>query len=264
MIFPTIVLAGLAMAQAAPSPSPRPDPAIERLQWSKATDGAEPITAIDIRNDFGDIRARSAANRVLDVTMTVQRLDPANERVGFTVERRGSAIALVVAYPPGRVRDANAHPAKDSYDRLDLVVFVPAGVTLRAHTLRGRVEVRGVKSDVDAVTEDGPIYLANKGAMVARTTSGSITALPDAGVLAEAGAPLILQTDTGAIDVTLSGQPGPELRAESGGEMTTALPVQRTKQGTRARVASVAEPRAVRLLLISSRTGAVRIVRDDP
>lgn len=259
-----------AASSAAPSPVPSPSPSaaavsgIERLQWSRAVDGEEPVTAIDIRNDFGDIRARGAGDRVLDVTMTVQRLDPSGQRLGFTVERRGGAIALVVAYPPGRVKDAVAHPAKDSYDRLDLVVFVPAGVALRAHTLRGRVEARGLKGDVDAFTEDGPIFVRTTGTTTARTVSGTITALPDAATLAVAGPPLVLASDSGTIEVTLSGQPSPELRVETAGEIETTLALARTRQGDRDRAVSAPDPKAVRLLLVGSRTGKVRILRDDP
>jgi hypothetical protein len=272
MNVPSVVLASCLAAgslgpapQSSPSPSPPPrEPAIERLQWSKSVDGPEPITAFDVRNDFGDIRARGAGDRVLDVSMVVQRLDPAGDRVGFTVERRGGAVALVVSYPPGRIRDANPHPAKDSYDRLDLVVFVPAGVALRAHTLRGRVEARGLKSDVDATTEDGPIQVRVTGTTQARTVSGAITVLPDAATLVAAGPPLVLQSVSGPIDVTLTGQPGAELRVETAGEVVTALPVRRSRHGDRTRVVSGPDPRAVRLLLISSQTGRVTIVRDDP
>jgi len=254
-----------AVPQPSPSASPSPrDVVIERLQWSKAVDGPEPIAAFEVHNDFGDIRARAAGDRVLDVSMAVQRLDPAGDKVGFTVERRGSAVALVVSYPPGRIRDSIAHPPKDSYDRLDLVVFVPAGVILRAHTLRGRVEARGLKSDVEAVTEDGPIFLRTTGTMQARTVSGEITALPDAAALAAAGPPLVLQSVSGTIDVTLAGQPGPELRVETAGEIVTSLNVRRSRHGVRTRVVSAPDARAVRLLLISSQAGRVRIVRDDP
>ena len=265
--FASCIVSTAAGAAQDPSPSPSPgarDLAIERLQWTKPVDGPEPITTFDVRNDFGDIRARLARDRVLDVSMVVQRLDLAGDKVGFTVERRGNTIALVVSYPPGRVRDSVAQPAKDSYDRVDLVVFVPPGVTLRAQTLRGQVEARGLKSDVEAVTADGPIVLRTTGTMQARTSSGEIMVVPDAATLATPGPPFVLQSGSGAIAVTLLGQPGPELRVETTGEIVTTLAARRRRHGDRTRLVSVADPRAVRLLLISSGTGDVRIVRDDP
>ena len=253
-----------ARAEQSPAPVTADTVVIERLQWSRSVDGPDPITSFEVRNDFGDIRARAAGDRVLDVSMVVQRLDPAGEKVGFTVERRGSAVALVVAYPPGRVRDAIARPPKDSYDRLDLVVFVPPGVTLRAHTLRGQVEVRGLKNDVEAATADGPILLRTAGAMQARTVSGEITAVPEAAALATRGAPLILQSDTGTIDVTLPAGRGPEIRVETAGVIESALRLRHTRHGDRTRAVSPPDPRAVRLLLVDSRSGRVRIVRDGP
>lgn len=251
-----------------PAPSPSPSPAqrevvIERLQWTKAIDGPEPITAMEVRNDFGDIRARLAGDRTLEAWMVVQRLDPAGERVGFTVERRGGAVALVVGYPPGRVRDAVPHPAKDSYDRLDLVVFVPEGVTLRAHTLRGQVEVRGLKSDVEAATLDGPVFLRTTGAVQARTGGGEITAWLDAAPFDKSGPPLLLQSRSGPIVVTLPAGAQPDLRVETGGEIATALDVRRSRRNGRAR-ATLPAPASARLLLVSSGAGAVRIEREEP
>jgi hypothetical protein len=256
------LIAALLASSLAAGP-PERELVIERQQWSRAVDGPDPIDLLEVRNDFGDIRARLATDHHLDASMVVQRLDPAGEKVGFTVERRGRAVALVVSYPPGRVRDAVAQPAKDSYDRVDLVVFVPAGVALHAHTLRGRVEVSGLKSDVEAATRDGPIYLRTAGTMQARTVSGEIQALPVAATLGTPGPPFVLQSVSGTINVTLEGQPYPELRVESAGPITTDLPVSRAAQGTRVRVTSPGAG-SPRLLLVSSETGSVRVERDEP
>ncbi len=99
------------------SPGAR-DLVIERLQWSKPVDGPEPITTFDVRNDFGDIRARRPGIGCSTCRWSSNGSTSAGDKVGFTVERRGNTIALVVSYPPGRVRDSVAQPAKDSYDRL--------------------------------------------------------------------------------------------------------------------------------------------------
>jgi hypothetical protein len=193
--------------------------------------------------------------------MVAQRLDPAGDKVGFTVERRGSVVALVVSYPPGRVRDVDPHPAKDSYDRLDLVVYVPAGVTLRAHTLRGRVEARGLKSDVEAATLDGPVFLGTSGAVRARTGSGEITALLDASVVGAAGPPLLLESDSGPIALALPAHADPELRVETGGEIASPLQLRRGQQGGRTR--ATLDSSAPRLLVVSSRTGKVTVERAE-
>lgn len=266
-MHPLLLLFALALQSPPATPAPVSAPSarplvLERSQWAKDVDGPEPITAIEVRNDFGDIRARLAADRRLEASMVIQRLDPAGDKVGFTVERRGGSLALVVAYPPGRVRDADAHPAKDSYDRLDLVVFVPAGVALRAHTLRGQVEVRGLKSDVEAATQDGPVLVRTSGGVQARTDSGEITVQLDAAALAGDGPPHLLRSDTGAVTVLLPALADPELRIETAGEWVSNLDVTTTRHQGRTRVTSAARG-AGRLLMISSRTGRVRVERDE-
>lgn len=263
---------GLACAAAAPQqPTPTPlapaatgqrELAMDRYQWAKDVDGARPITTIEIRNDFGDIRARRAEDRRLDASMVVQRLDVAGERLGFTVERRGGVVALVVAYPPGRVKDADPDPPKDTYDRLDLVVFVPQGVTLRAHTLRGRVEVRGLKSDVEASTLDGPIFVRTAGTVQARTAGGELTVMLDAAAVSGAGAPIVLRSGSGPITLTLPPKGQPEVRVTTGGTIASKLPLRR-RPGPRAE-ASLGRPGAGRLVVVDSATGRVRVEREEP
>src|SRR5688572_22669862 len=85
-------------------PRPHADLRIERLTWAREVDGDAPIRTLEVRNDFGDVRARLAPDRRLEALAVVQRLDQGKDAVGFTVERRGSVVALVVAYPPGRIR----------------------------------------------------------------------------------------------------------------------------------------------------------------
>jgi hypothetical protein len=254
-----LLAAGLAAPPSPrpPSPAPSREVTIERLRWSRSVEGPEPVTAIEVRNDFGDIRARYAADKTLDASMVVQRLDPGPQRVGFTVERRGSALALVVGYPPGRIKDADPRPPKDSYDRLDLVIFVPAGVTLRAHTLRGLVEVRGLKSDVEAATLDGSVLIATTGAIQARSTTGEITATIADGALAGPGAPHLLQTGSGPVNLFLPTAASAELRIDAGGEVTSKVFLDRRTTGGRTR-ASATLGAGERLVVVTT-AGPVRI-----
>jgi hypothetical protein len=256
-----------AHPQTSPSPAPSaeaPGPVIDRLRWSKEVDGPEPITAVEIRNDFGDIRVRGTGDRTLDASMVVQRLDGNGDKVGFTVERRGGVVALVAAYPPGRVRDSDPHPPKASYDRLDLVIFVPKGVTLRAHTLRGRVEVRGLESDVEASTLDEPLFVRTAGAVQARTGGGALTVLLDREALAAAGPPMVLQSDTGPIELWLPARGTPDLRVETGGTLDAPrLVLRRSRAGGRTR-AALGTAAAARAVVVSSRSGRVTVRREDP
>ena len=268
MLFASAVLLSLVAPPTSPTPAPSPaatakpprEVKLERLAWSRSVEGPEPITAIEIRNDFGDIRARYAADRTLDASMVVQRLDPGPEHVGFTVERRGPVLALVVGYPPGRVRDADPRPPKDGYDRLDLVVFVPAGVALRAHTLRGLVEVRGLRSDVEAATLDGSIQVGATGTIQARSASGEITATVGAAALEASGPPLLLQTESGAVNLFLPPSGNAELLIDAGGAITSKVPVERRARGAGTR-ATATLGAGGRLLLVTA-GGPVTVFRD--
>ena len=201
----SLLAACLAAAAAAQDPSPSPSPALvlDRFTWDKEVDGPAPIRAVEVRNDYGDVRARFAGDRRLELHAVIQRLG-VPPGVGVTVERRGDVIALLVAYPPGRIQDAEPEPPKDSYDRLDLVVFVPAGVAFSGHTLRGMVEVRGLESDVRAATRQGPIEVRTTGAIEARSQSGNIAA----SVSATSPGPFLFLSEAGSIRVTLPPQKG--------------------------------------------------------
>jgi hypothetical protein len=247
--FPLLLL----LAQ---SPSPQPEVKIERLTWAKDVGGESPIRTIEVHNDFGDVRARLAPDRRLEMLAVVQRLDPGPEGVGFTVERRGDVVALTVAYPPGRVKDAVPDPPKASYDRLDLVIFIPEGVTFSAHTLRGLVEVRGLKSDVRAATRDGLIRVATSGSVQARTDSGEITASLDR---SEGTGPLILQSVSGPIQAILAPAQGVDLEVHTSGRVTSDFPL-KDEKGRRVGRRQGGPPRT---LFIASRTGSVDLRRSD-
>ena len=253
-----IVIAAVAAAILAPSPAPPREVKIEHLGWSRTIEGPEPITAIEIRNDFGDVRARLAGDKTLEASMVVQRLDPGPGRVGFTVERRGSVIALVVGYPTGHIQDADPHPRKDSYDRLDLTVFVPAGVALRAQSLRGLVEARGLRGDVEARTLEGPILLSASGTIRARTETGDLTVTINAAALGAPGPPLLLETASGPIYAIVPAAGNAELRVETSGALESKIALQRQTTGPRTK-ATARLGTGERLLLIRSDTGAIRI-----
>jgi hypothetical protein len=209
---------GLQSQPAEPAQAVPAAPRIERQEWAKELEGADPIRAIVVRNDHGDIRARFTAEPRLEAFAVIQRLDPGPTGVGFTVERRGSVIALTATYPPGRVQDADPDPPKAAFDRLDLTVLVPQGVTLDAHTLRGMVEARGLKSDVRAATHAGSIFVSTSGGAQLRTAGGAI----DAYLSGDPGSgPLLLESESGAISANLPAQADLDLRVESGGAIVS-------------------------------------------
>lgn len=242
---------------APPSPSSKPF-ALERVSWSKDADGPSPIRAIEVRNDYGDIRARLTQDRRIEAWGMIQRLGRGAEGVGLTVERRGGVVALLVACS-GRIQDALADPPKDSVDRLDLTVFVPAGVALGAQTLRGIVEARGLRSDVTAATLEGSIFVATTGSVQARSEGGALTVVLEA----EAGTrPLVMETVSGPIDLTLPAGVDLEVRAETAASLTSAFPLRyRRTSGRRRATGTIGRP--LRDLLVRSERGEV-ILRRGP
>jgi hypothetical protein len=176
--------------------------------------------------------------------------------VGFTVERRGSVVALVATYPPGRVQDGDPDPPKTAFDRLDLTVLVPQGVSLDAYSLRGMVEVRGLKSDVRAGTLAGPIHVATSGAVRLRSVSGTIDAFlaPTPG-----SGPLLLESESGAISANLPAQADLDVRVESGGPVVSDFKL--AQRGTAAGPHEGRLGQGGRALLVYSASGRVEIRR---
>lgn len=232
-----------------------PEVKLDHFDWERPADGAHPIRAVRVFNDYGDVRARFAGDRAVAVHAVIQRLGQSG--AGVTVERRGDVIAVHVAYPGGRVQDSDPEPRKDSLDRVDLVVFVPEGVSFEAHTFRGMIEARKLRSDVRAATRDGSIFALTTGAVSARSESGAITAF-----LGTAGAtPSVFETRSGAIEVTLPDKGADfDVRADSGGALETDLSLQPTKRGARTFVAGTSGAGG-QLLFARSESGSVALWR---
>lgn len=274
----TAVAAALLAVVAAPEPAPAASPAphppaasagglgqapyapelkLDRFNWEKDVDGQQPIRALRVFNDYGDVRARFAGDRNAAVSAVIQRLGESG--VGVSIERRGDVVAIHVAYPQGRRQDADPEPRKDASDRADLVVFVPEGVSFEAHTFRGMVEARKLRSDVRASTRDGFILALTTGAVSARSDSGTITVFP--GASAGGSAPLVLETRSGAIEVTLPEKGGDfDVRAESASDVESDLGLTRSKRGAR-QVASGTVGAGGRPLVISSETGRIAVLK---
>jgi hypothetical protein len=229
----------------------------EHFEWGKDVDGEAPIRTLQLRNDFGDIRARRTGERRLAVSAVIQRLEPAQKGVGVTVERRGAALVVAAAYPAGHVQDSDPTPARDRLDRLDFTVFVPEGVMLEAATLAGTIEARGLSNEVVATTRSGAITLATSGAVHARTESGDVMAIlsPAAGVRR-----LRLESDSGAISVSLPEALDLEIRAGSTGAVTGELFFKRRRVGPRT-YAEVRLGHGGRTLYVFSESGSLDFTR---
>ncbi len=154
--------------------------------------------ALQIRNEFGDVRLRFGGfEHGVEITAVAQ------SPIGQTmpVVRFDAASATITTALP----DASL-PVLGQ--RIDIVVWVPEKHSVKVNTLRGLVEVRGVRSDVVVRSDSGNITARGvQGALDIETGSGSIeAAFSDHPV----NAPQRIVTRTGAIMVSF----GPELNAE--------------------------------------------------
>jgi hypothetical protein len=270
-VFTFSLLASVRAGAQPPTPSPEPAPSegtpdrlaglrLERFHWSKDVGGEAPIRALEVVNDYGDVRARLVKEPTLEASGVIQRLDPGPAGVGVTVERRGSVVAITVAYPPGRQQDADPDPRQDRMDRLDLTVFVPAGVAFGARTIRGIVEARGLESDVTAATRAGDISVTTSGAVQARTVEGQVRVLLRPG---SAQAPIVLQSVSGSLSLTVPAGADLDIRAETSGALSTDFPLKREAAAGRTRLSGVLG-RGGRDVLAFSETGSVEVLSAQP
>jgi hypothetical protein len=158
------------------------------------------------------------------------------------------------------MQDKDPAPAKNAMDRLDLAIFVPAGVRIDATTSRGLFEARNVRSDLQVRTQDEPITISTLGAVQARSETGAVTAflqprdpkLPPRGVT-------LLESDRGEVTLGVPPDEAFEVRAETAGAITTELPVVRAADGGRNTARS--EKAGGALAIAWSRSGAVQLRR---
>lgn len=182
-----------AIAAKEASPQYAPEPTRSELKAVLAAG-----QALQIRNEFGDVRLRFGGfEHGVEVTAVAQSpIGQAMPVVSFDAQSATISTALPDASLPVLGQ------------RIDIVVWVPEKHSLKVNTLRGLVEVRGVHSDVVVRSNSGDITARGvQGALDIETGSGAIeAAFSDRAV----SAPQRAVTRTGAIVVSF----GPELNAE--------------------------------------------------
>ena len=218
-------LAAAALGADTPRPDPSPKPPkefkIDHFQWAAAPALVAGLKRIELRNDYGDVRARAAAPGMLEVHSVIQRLGAGPDDAGVNVVRHEEVLAITVTYPPGRADVDEPRLAKDAIDRCDTVIYVPPGVELSAQTFRGIVEARNLTGNVTASTLDGEIRVSSMGTVRARSRDGAITVVFPRSER-RSGVSL-LESDTGSLSVTFPAGSDLDLQAETGGAITGNL-----------------------------------------
>lgn len=265
-----LLLASLVPGAAAadvPKPASDPSPSrhakefkIDRQDWTAEPGLVAGIKRIELRNDYGDVRARSSYAGLLEVHSVVQRLGEGPDDVGVNVARHEEVLAINVTYPPGRTDVAKPRLAKDEIDRCDMVVYVPPGVAFSAQSLRGIVEARNLQGDVSASTLEGEIRVSTSGTIRARSRDGGITVVFPRND--ERRGVSLLESESGAISVTFPSGSHLDLRADTAGAITGNLAVQAQAESGRRRLSFRSGPGSHSLLVRSDR-GDVDFYQSD-
>lgn len=255
-----VLAAGIALFVYAPAGAasvPAKEFRLDRFDWEADPDLKQAVKRMIVRNDYGDVRARSAGDGPLLVHAVIQRLGSGPD-IGVNVERHGEALSVTVVAPPGRQAVAEERPARTAVDRADIVVYVPEGAALEATSLRGIVEARRLKGPVDAETLDGEIRVDATGAVRARSSGGSITV-----VLDKAGAASLIETRTGTAWLSLADGSDYRLIVEPGGNVTSQIPLKEDTTAPRRRLTALSGA-AVTPVVVRSDWGDVEIVKRGP
>jgi hypothetical protein len=123
---------------------------IERRNWSGKI---KPGERIEVDNEWGEVRVRFGGNKgQVEYLAVLQPLTLGTARVTVAAEPITGGLHIVTRVENG------ALPA-GAKDRADLTIFVPKGSPLRVRTLRGLIDISGIKGDVNAETEAGEISI---------------------------------------------------------------------------------------------------------
>ena len=172
---------------------------VERTSWRGDVTAA---SLIEVSNPFGDLRLRfGGPGRTVEVAAALQQLDPAGSRLELVVEEKADPATVRVVRTAAASGPPPTGPRVDR-SRADMVVLVPAGITVKARTDRGLLESVGLESDVDLESASGEIRVrSTSGRVTAHNERGEISAMLVSGATE---APQRLSTVTGPIEVWVS------------------------------------------------------------
>jgi hypothetical protein len=152
--------------------------------------------ALNVFNPCGDIRCRTLKDRNVAVFAVVQTPPGATASPEVTMVESDGAIHVTVTPPRSAHQAGSGRPP-----RVDLTVFIPAGVALNFAGVHGLVEARGSGPAV-IETESGKVSARVSGPLTVTTQSGSVSAMIRTGD--RWSQPVDIRTVTGDISLRLS------------------------------------------------------------
>ena len=190
-------------------------PEAERRDW---VGKIKPGERVEVDNPWGDVRVRFGGYAdAVEYHAVAQPLSP------------GAAHLVIAATPiAGGLRissrvDGGALPA-GAKDRVDVTVFVPKGAPLSVRTVRGAIEIRGVKGDVRAETETGEISIRGvDGLLSTRNGQGATAVMLER---AAKGTKQSFESTTGDITISFDAAAEPLVTAATSGEISTDVSIE--------------------------------------
>lgn len=248
----------IGMLVCAPSPAaPRPQLSPADPGWEKSTsqwfEEVEPGGRVRVHNPFGDVYARFGGYEPrVEVLATEQRA---------TGEEPTLRVAFIPADGNLDVRVERIGDARAKLARIDLVVFIPEGITLDAQTGDGTIEAKGIRGDVIANSVRGDISVRGTvGRVQLKTSRGKIAATLESGVTDR---PQELITETGEIEVHLWEDADLDVDIATSGEISTdfSIDIRHVRFEEPGKLARATLGEGGASLALNSKRGRVRLFR---
>lgn len=225
----------------------------DTTQWFETV---EPGQTIRVVNLFGDIYSRFGGyENQVEILATNQRLEADLPPLEVRFDRGDHGLDIIVGFVGG------ADETTETRDRIDLVVFVPAGASLEARTGAGLIDVKGLKGDVAASSLKGDLRIhLVQGRVSAKTTRGDITVTLATGATTERQD---LSTETGDIEVWLGEDADMNVNLATSGEISTdfSLEIEHRRFEEPSKYAVAVVGRGGPELALRSKEGRVRLLR---
>jgi hypothetical protein len=225
----------------------------ESRQWMETVRGGGTLR---VENPYGDVYARFGGYEgQVEILATIQHLDPVPH---LEVERDEVDSGLRVRVRPGSDEGGGSSATRN---RVDLVVFVPQGARLDVETREGKIEAKGLRSDLIASSIGGDIRIRGiEGHVQAKSTRGRLSATLLSAVTDLGQA---LATETGEIEVYLWEDADLDVRIATSGEITTDFSIEiehrRHEEPGKHATATVGDGGPA--LTLSSKRGDIRLLR---
>ena len=140
---------------------------IEKDVWK----GVIPAKNIVINNQYGDVRMRYGGDKdVLEYIVVTQHLEKDGS---IYVEKSENDNAIYIS--TGRKGTKLNNKSKDDA-RIDITLFIPKNKIVHVQTADGKIDAKGLRSDLNIITEKGHISIAkHHGLLNTKSNTGKTT-----------------------------------------------------------------------------------------